>query len=162
MNRARFAIVAALAGAAIAGASGNLVAQQAPEFHTVLAGKKVEPPFKGQADVEYTQPVTKKNGDNVVTTLKVKNVSPGPVARLKITETWFDKAGQVVSAGETTLDKPLPAGMVETITIQTPWSAKMNGNGYNFSHANGTVKPKRVAKLDDAPKAAAAKPPAKK
>jgi hypothetical protein len=38
----------------------------------------------------------------------------------------------------------------------------MNGNGYNFTHANGTVKPKRVAKLDDAPKPAAAKPPAKK
>ena len=163
MNRARFAIVAALAGAGIASASGNLVAQKAPEFRSVLAGKKVEPPFKGQADVEYTQPVTKKNGDNVVTTLKVKNMAAGPVARLKITETWFDKSGNIVTAGETTLEKPLATGAVETITIQTPWSAKMNGNGYNFTHANGTVKPKRVAKLDDAAKpAAAAKPPAKK
>jgi hypothetical protein len=144
MNRARFAIVAALAGAGIASASGNLVAQKAPEFHSVLAGKKVEPPFKGQADVEYTQPGTKKNGDNVVTTLKVKNMAAGPIARLKITETWFDKAGQIVGAGETTLEKPLAIGAVETITIQTPWSAKMNGNGYNFTHANGTVKPKRL------------------
>ena len=133
MTRARFAVVAALVGAGIVVAPGGLMAQTAPEFKQVLAGKKVEPPIKGQAEVEFTQPVTKKNGDNVVTTLKVKNVSSGPVARLKITETWFDKAGQVVSAGETTLDKPLPTGMVETITIQTPWSPKMNGNGYNFS-----------------------------
>jgi hypothetical protein len=161
MKRARFAVAAALTGACIAGASGSLMAQKAPEFHTVLAGKKVEPPFKGQADVEYTQPVTKKNGDNVVTTLKVKNVSPGPLARLKVGETWFDKAGNIIGAGETTLDKPLGVGAVETITITTPWSSKMNGNGYNFSHGNGTVKPKRVAKIDDAAKPAA-KPAPKK
>ena len=66
----------------------------------MLAGKKVEPPFKGQADVEYTQPVTKKNGDNVVTTLKVKNMASAPIARLKIAETWFDKGGNIVGAGE--------------------------------------------------------------
>ena len=87
-------------------------------------------------------------------------MATAPIARLKITETWFDKAGNIVAAGEATLEKPLATGAVETITIQTPWSAKMNGNSCNFSHANGTVKPKRVAKLDDAAKpAAAAKPP---
>ena len=161
MARAHFAVVAALVVVGIAGAPGLLMAQTAPEFKQVLAGKKVEPPLKGQAEVEFTQPVTKKNGDNVVTTLKVKNVSAAPVARLKITETWFDKGGNVVGAGETTLEKPLGTGAVETITILTPWSAKMNGNGFNFAHANGTIKPKRVAKLDDAAKATAA-PAAKK
>ena len=161
MSRARFAVVATLVGASFAGAPGShLQAQKAPEFKSVLAGKKVEPPFKGQADVEFLQPVTKKNGDNVVTTIKVKNTASGPLARLKIAETWFDKGGNIVAGGETTLDKPLGAGAVETITIQTPWSAKMNGNGYNFSHAFGTVKPKRVSKLDDQAKAAAATAPA--
>jgi hypothetical protein len=130
------------------------MAQKAPEFHTVLAGKKVEPPFKGQADVEYVQPVTKKDGENVITTIKVKNAAPGPLARLKIAETWFDKGGNIVAAGEATLDKPLGTGAVETLVIRTPWSAKMNGNGFNFSHANGTVKPKRVKSLEE-PKAAA-------
>ena len=66
MSRARFAVVTALVGACAAGAPGRLMAQKAPEFHTVLAGKKVEPPFKGQADVEYVQPVTKKDGENVI------------------------------------------------------------------------------------------------
>jgi hypothetical protein len=159
MNHARFAVVATLVGASFASAPGSrLLAQKAPEFKSVLAGRKVEPPFKGQAEVEYTQPVTKKNGDNVVTTLKVKNLASAPLARLKITETWFDKPGNIVGAGETTLEKPLAPGAVETITIQTPWSAKMNGNGYNFTHGNGTVKPKRVKSLDDP----AAKAPATK
>jgi hypothetical protein len=164
MSRARFAVVATLVGASFASAPGNhLLAQKAPEFKSVLAGKKVEPPFKGQADVEFLQPVTKKNGDNVVTTIRVKNMASGPLARLKVAETWFDKGGQIVGAGEATLDKPLAPGAVDTITIQTPWTAKMNGNSWNFSHANGTVKPKRVKSLDDpAAKTAAAKPAAKK
>jgi hypothetical protein len=164
MNRARFAVVATLVGASFASAPGSrLLAQKAPEFKSVLAGRKVEPPFKGQAEVEYTQPVTKKNGDNVVTTLKVRNLASAPLARLKVTETWFDKGGQIIGAGETTLEKPLAAGAVETITIQTPWSAKMNGNGYNFTHGNGLVKPKKVKSLDDpAAKAPAAKAAKKK
>jgi hypothetical protein len=162
MTRARFAIIAALVGGCVAGAPGTLLAQQAPEFHTVLSGKKIEPPFKGQAEVEFLQPVTKKTGDNVVTTIRVKNMASAPLARLKVAETWFDKGGQVVTAGEGTLDKPLAAGAVDTITITTPWKTGMNSNSWNFSHANGTVKPKRVAKLDDPAKAAAAKTTAKK
>ena len=150
MNRARFAVVATLVGASFASAPGSqLLAQKAPEFKSVLAGKKVDPPFKGQADVEFLQPVTKKVGNNVVTTFKVKNLATGPLTRLKIAETWFDKGGNIVAAGETTLDKPLGTGMVDTITIETPWTAKMNGNSFNFSHANGLVKPKRVKSLDD-------------
>jgi hypothetical protein len=155
MNRARIAVIATLVGVSLAGPS--LVAQTAPEMKPILAGKKVEPPFKGQADVEYTQPVTKRNGDVVTTTIKVKNDSPAPLARLSVAETWFDKSNAVVAASSGALDKPLEPGGVDTITIQTPWSAKMNGNGYNFTHANGTVKPKRVAKLEDTGKGAAKK-----
>jgi hypothetical protein len=33
----------------------------------------------------------------------------------------------------------------------------MNGNSWQFSHANGTIKPKRVAKLEDTAKGAAKK-----
>jgi hypothetical protein len=164
MDRARFAVVATLVGASFASAPGSRLlaqAQKAPEFKSVLAGRKVEPPFKGQAEVEYTQPVTKKNGSNVVTTLKVKNLASAPLARLKVTETWFDKANNIVGAGETTLEKPLAPGAVETITIQTPWSANLVGNGYNFTHGNGTVKPRKVKSLED-PAAKAATKPAKK
>ena len=158
----RIAVVATLVGVSFAGPS--LLAQKAPEMKSILAGRKVEPPFKGQADVEYIQPLTKRNGDVVTTTIRVKNVSPGPLARLTIGETWFDKSNAIVAGSQGSLDKVLDPGAVDTITIQTPWSAKMNGTGYNFNHANGTVKPKRVSKLEDTSKAGAAKAtaPAKK
>jgi hypothetical protein len=155
MSRASLAVVAALVGASFTGIPGShLLAQKAPEFHSVLAGKKVEAPFKGQADVEFVQPATKREGKDVVTTIKVRNASSGPLVRFKITETWFDKGGNIVTASETTLDKPLAPNAVETIVIHTPASDKLNGNGFNFSHANGTVKTKRVQKIDDPAKTA--------
>ena len=41
----------------------------------------------------------------------------------------------------------LEPGEVQTVKIETPYNAKMSANNYNFSHANGTVKPHNVAKL---------------
>jgi hypothetical protein len=166
MNRARFAIIAALAAVTVAGS--NLLAQnpppKAPEFKSILANRKVEPPIKGQAEVDFMQPVTKRNGDVVTTMIKVKNTSSGPIARLTVAETWFDKGGAIVAGGQGSLEKILEPGAVDTVTIQTPWNAKMNGNSWNFTHANGTIKPRRVPKLDDAkaPAAAGAKPAGKK
>ena len=39
----------------------------------------------------------------------------------------------------------LQPGEIQTIIIDTPFNAKMNSNSWNFSHANGTVKPQKVA-----------------
>jgi hypothetical protein len=152
MNRARIAAVATLVGVSLAGPS--LLAQKAPEMKPILAGRKVEPPIKGQAEIEFQQPATKRNGDVVTTTIRVKNVSAGPIARLSISETWFDKGQTQVASSQGALDKPLDPGAVDTVTIQTPWNAKMNGNSWQFSHANGTIKPKRVAKVEDTSKGA--------
>jgi hypothetical protein len=147
MNRARFAIIAALA--TVAGT--HLLAQtpKAPEFKSILADRKVEPPLKGQVEVDFMQPVTKRNGDVVTTTVRVKNTSAGPIARLTVAETWFDKSQTIVAGGQGYLEKILNPGAVDTVTIQTPWNAKMNGNSWSFTHANGTVKPRRVPKIDE-------------
>ena len=159
----RFAVVATLVGVSLAGSP--LLAQKAPEMKALLAGKKVEPPIKGQAEIEFMQPVTKRNGDVVTTNIKVKNVSQAPIARLTIAETWFDKGQSQVATSQGSLDKPLNPGAVETVTIQTPWNAKMNGNSWQFTHANGAIKPRRVPKLEDSSKEGAkapAKAPARK
>jgi hypothetical protein len=158
MNRARIAAIATLVGVSLAGPA--LLAQQAPEMKPILAGRKVEPPVKGQAEIDFTQPTTKRNGDVVTTTIKVKNTSSGPIARLTISETWFDKGQQQVASSQGSLDKPLEPGAIDTVTIQTPWNAKMNGNSWTFSHANGTVKPRRVPALTESKTAGA--PAAKK
>ena len=43
-------------------------------------------------NVELTAPDTQVVGNNVVTTMRVKNVSTGPIAGLRIEENWFDRA----------------------------------------------------------------------
>jgi hypothetical protein len=158
MIRTRIAVVAALVGVSVAGAS--LLAQKAPEMKSILAGKKVEQAFKGQADIEFVSS-SRKDKDLVITTMKVKNLSAGPVSRLKVEETWFDKSQSPVATSQGILEKMLAPGAVDTLTIQTPWSAKMNGNSWQFSHANGTVKPHKVSKVEES-KGPAKAPAAKK
>ena len=102
--------------------------------------------------------MTKREKDMVVTTIMVRNTATAPLLRLTIDETWYDKAGGLVTGGKGVLHR-LEAGEVGTVKIETPWNAKMSANNYNFGHANGTVKPRRVDKLVPA---ADAKEPATK
>jgi hypothetical protein len=146
MNRARLTFAATLVGASLVAPAVFAQTPQAPPMTSVLAGKKFTPAFKGQADIDFTKPVTKRDKDMVVTTIMVKNNTPGPLLRLTIDETWYDKAGGLVTGGKGVLAR-LEPGEVGTVKIETPFNAKMSANNYNFSHANGTVKPHSVPKL---------------
>jgi len=165
MNRARCAFAATLVGVSFV--SAVLIAQTptAPPMTSVLAGKKLTPPIRGQAEVDFTKPVTKREKDMVVTKIQVRNMANAPIPRLTITETWYDAGGATVAGGKGVINGLLQPGEVQTVTIETPFNAKMKSNNYFFSHANGTIKTHSVAKLTDekepATKAAAAKPAAK-
>ena len=164
MIRARFVFVATFVGASLAAGSASAQAPAAPDFKPILAGKNFTPPVRGAAEVEFTKPVTKRNGDTVVDKIEVKNVSKQPIARLTVEAIYYDKAGTVIANGCGFINGLLPAGKVETVVVETPFNAKMNSSNYKFTHANGSVTPKRVDKIDnpDAPAKAAAKAPAKK
>ncbi len=164
MNRARLASAALVVGSmAWTGAVIAAQATQAPPMQSVLAGKKFTPPIRGEALVEIVQPVTKAQpGKNIVqTTIKVRNASQAPIARLQVTETWYDKGGTVVASSRAAINGLLQPQEIQTMTIETPYSAKLSSNNWNFTHANGTVKIAKVKSLDP-PKdgAAAAAPPA--
>jgi len=161
MKRARSLLAATLVGAA--SASVVLAAQtvQAPPMQAVLAGRKIVPPARGEVNVEYTTAVTRRVGPNVVTSLSVKNVGLAPIARLTFTETWYDKAGAIVTGNKGVINGLFQPGEVQTLTISTPYDPRMSGNRQAFSHANGTVRTTRVAKLE-APKPPAAAPAATK
>lgn len=146
MNRARVVVAASIAGAALLGVPA--LAQQAPPMQSILAGKKFTPPIKGVAEVQFTQPVTKREKDMVVTTLKVKNVSNAPIPRLTVTETWYDAKNNVVTGGKGVVNGLLQPNEIATIKIETPFNPAMKSNNWNFTHANGDVKPKKVANLE--------------
>jgi hypothetical protein len=105
-------------------------------------------PLRGVADIEMLQPVTVAKGNEVVTTLKIKNVSKDPIAGFKVDEVWWSRDRALVPGGGTErLKKPFMPGEIVTITITTVKDKNMFTNQYQFSHANGTVKPKKVARF---------------
>jgi hypothetical protein len=158
--QARYVVAATLVGASLVALGVSAQTPSAPPMQSILAGKKLTPPVRGQADVDYVKPVTKRNGNDVVTKIQVKNTSSAPIARLRIIETWFDKSGGTIPGGEGVINGLLQPGEIATIEIHTPWSDKLNANSWNFLHANGNVKPHQV-KAFDAPGAAAKEPATK-
>jgi len=146
MIRTRLTVAASILGACMATAAVLAQSSQTAPLSPILSGKKFTPPFKGQADVDFTKPVTKRDKDMVVTTLQVKNTMNAPLLRFTVDETWYDKAGGLVTGGKGVVNRIEP-GEVATVKIETPFNAKMSANNYNFSHANGTVKPHRVEKI---------------
>jgi hypothetical protein len=154
MNRARYALAATLVGASLVSTAIAAQTPATPPTTSVLAGKKFTPPFKGVAEVQYTKPVTKREKDLVVTTFLVKNLANAPLARFTVDESWYDEKGNVVTGGKGVIGLLQP-GEIQTMRIETGWNPKMKANNYNFSHVNGTVKPKKVDKLGDAKEPAA-------
>jgi hypothetical protein len=159
--RARFALAASIAAAALLGvelfAQATTTAQPptttapAPPMTSVLAGRKLAPPIRGEAALEWVDPKPEKKGDMVITRMTVRNASAGPIARLTINETWYDKAGGQVTAGRGVINGLLAPGETAVVVIETPWKAGMQGFQRQYAHANGTIKPVKVNKLD-APK----------
>jgi hypothetical protein len=167
MNRAGVGFAATLVAASLAILVIDVAwagqGAQAPPMKSVLQGKKFTAPVRGQAEIEYTAPSTARVKDAVVTKIAVKNVSTAPIARLAINDTWYDKGGEVLTAGRGVINGLLQPGEIQTITIETPFKAGMNPQQRKslFSHANGDVKLSLV-KSFDAPKESAAAPATKK
>jgi hypothetical protein len=107
-----------------------------------LAGqeRKLIAPVRGEATVEITPPATKL-GDEVVTTIRLRNTAKGPIAGLRVEETWF-KGNEALSGDIYRHPRPVQVGEVIEIRLVVP-RARVTGARdprYRFSHANGDIK----------------------
>ena len=93
---------------------------------SVLAGKKIIPPARGEVHIEFTSPVAKRVDKTLVTTIMVKNIGTAPIARLTVTETWYSDAGQIVSGNKGSIDGLLQPGEVKPVVVETPIDLKMS------------------------------------
>jgi hypothetical protein len=125
-------------------------AKAAPTPSEPAAPAKFVRPVKGRATVDYIQGppkiVTGKEGKEIITSMKVKNTSPGSIALFKIDEYWYDKGKppKVVTGDQERWLKPFNPGEVIELTMKSPWKPDLYMNQYQFSHANGDIKPQRV------------------
>jgi len=107
------------------------------------APAKLVAPVRGEAEIQYLLPVTKREGKMIVTTIKIKNVASGAIAGLKVDEFWYDKAGEPVTGAQPfRYRKALMPGEVIDVVLRVPTNPKMDRNSYKFEHANGTIKTK--------------------
>ena len=112
------------------------------------APRKLISPYRGDATVEFTKPVSKRDGANIVTTMTIKNTSPGPLAGFRLEESWSSKDGNLAGGDVYRHPRPFMPGEVIQVKLTTPFNTRMQSNSYNFIHANGNVKPKSVPKID--------------
>ena len=111
------------------------------------APRKLIAPVRGEAPVEVVTNTTIV-GNEVVSTIRVKNVAKGPIAGFKVEENWYKGNDPV---GGDTYRHPRPFLVDEVIQFQlkTPRSAVVGArNQFQFTHPNGTIKPKSVKQLD--------------
>jgi hypothetical protein len=104
--------------------------------------------LKGKADIQVLQGAPKKVGNEMVTVLKIKNMSPAAISLLKVDEFWYDKKMQLVSGDTQAYRKPFNPGEIIAITMKSPVKPDLYKNQFKFTHANGEVNPTPVKKFD--------------
>ncbi len=94
----------------------------------------------GLARVQVLTPETRVEGDEVITTVRVRNVSKDWIARFMVTEHWYDEQGNAVRSSSRRHEKPFMPGEVIEMELRTRKNPKFYQNQFEFSHANGNVK----------------------
>jgi hypothetical protein len=161
MKRHAFAPALALASAVLLLAASSASAQarpaaQAPATKAApvtaapapATAAKFTKMYKGIAEIEVIQATPKRVGQDMVTVLKIRNMSPGTLSLLKVDEYWYDHTMKVVSGDTEPYRKPFNPGEVIEITMKSPIKPDLYKNQFAFSHANGQVKAKAVKKFD--------------
>ncbi|MFL6281321.1 MAG: hypothetical protein ACJ731_14490 [Vicinamibacterales bacterium] len=142
-----FSVVSVLAQAKPAQAPATKAVAPAPASTAPAAAAKFIKPLKGTADVEFMEVSAKKIGDDIVTVLRIKNLSNAPVSLLKVDEYWYNKAQKLVTGDSAAYRKPFMPGEIIELTIKAPYKSDISVSQYQFSHAGGQVNPKRVKKV---------------
>ena len=138
--------LAVMAGLAlIAGViTSPAAAQTAP-----AAAPKLISPVRGQAEIGFTQPKARREGNMVITTFKVMNLAGGPIAGLKVDEFWYDKNQQLVGGAPSfRYRKPLMQKEIIDVELKTPVNPQMAQPQWKFEHANGGIKTTRLTEAE--------------
>ena len=122
-------------------------AQAKPPAAAPAAAAKWVPPQKGDVTVDFwnSKPAIVKG--EIVTTMKVKNTSKGSIALLSVEEVWYNTKREIATNGSFRNRALLNPGEVIEFKLVSPNKPNLYTNQFLFKHANGTVKPTRVAKL---------------
>jgi hypothetical protein len=140
------ALLLASAGAAFA----QSAAAKAQPAAAAAAAPKFVTPMKGEGQVQILNPQSGREKNMVVTRIKVKNVSKGPLVGFKADEYWYSAKGETVSGSPTFRHlKPFMPNEIIEVVLRSPWNAEMARSLRQFAHQNGSVKATLVPRFKD-------------
>ena len=104
------------------------------------------PPVRGIARVQILTE-TRVEGNEVISTIRARNISKGSITRFTASEYWYDDQGNASPGGSRTHRKPFLPGEVIELELRTGKNEKFYQNQFEFSHANGDVRATVVKSL---------------
>lgn len=107
------------------------------------------PTVRGLAEIGYTEPEARRDGNFIVTQMRVKNLAENAIAGFQIDEFWFDGDGNTVTGDSVRFREPLLVGQVVDIELRVPRTRGMNSSNYEFSHQNGEIKATQLEEIED-------------
>jgi hypothetical protein len=154
MSRSALTLLAAAASSLVL--SSTVYAQAKPATPAPAAPTQTAPatkarwvpPVRGTATIGMVKPVTKVVAGEVVTKIKLKNMSQGAIALLRVDEYWYDRQGNMLPGDTKRIKKPILPGEVIEVELKVPKNEKFYQNQYKFSHANGDIKVESLKKIE--------------
>ena len=110
---------------------------------------KLVPTQRGQAEIGYTQPQTRREGDFIVTSFRVRNQAENALAGFQVDEFWFDTDGNTVTGDRLRFREPILSGQVLDIELRVPTHPAMDRSNYEFTHQNGDIEATLFDELPD-------------
>ena len=128
-------------------AGDESVATVAPtvQIRSLLSNKgdsRLVATIRGPGQIGYLTPVTSRDGNEIVTTFRIKNVSRGALAGFSVKEFWYDDDGETVTGDAYRMPRPFLQNQVIEVELRVPRNSRMSTNRpsvYDFSHQNGVV-----------------------
>lgn len=153
MNRPAFGTAAVLCALAFVPAISAQAAKATPATGQRAVSKaRMATPVKGTAYIEVIQGASKVVGKDMVTITKVKNVSNGPIAGLRVDEFWYDHKLVSISGDTQRVRAPIAPGEIIEVTTKSPVKPDFYKSQMLFTHANGKVNAKGVRKFTEGKK----------
>ena len=102
-------------------------------------GVQLVPTQRGTANIGYTQPRAGRDGEFIVTTMRIQNTSQNAIAGFQVDEFWFDVDGNTVTGDQIRFREPILVDGVRDIELRVPRVPSMDRSNYEFTHQNGEI-----------------------
>ena len=98
--------------------------------------------IRGPGQIGYLPPEARRQGNEIVTTFRIKNISRGALAGFTVKEFRYDDEGETVTGDQHREPRPFLKDQVIEVELRVPRNSRMSTTRpavYEFEHQNGVI-----------------------